>query len=114
AGEIADQVRSHHANAVPLVKAREGANQGAFLLVPASDAGKAYGEEAAQVVPEMELVRVPGQAELMFCREQGFLSMEDLQRFLHVCRTGYDESVSVPSISPHARFDILDWVPLDP
>ena len=29
-------------------------------------------------------------------------------------RTAYDELSTVPNTSPHARFDITDWVPLDP
>jgi hypothetical protein len=29
-------------------------------------------------------------------------------------RPAYEEAVLVPQASPHARFDILDWVPLDP
>ena len=57
----------------------------AFLLVPASDAGKRYGEEAQQTLDALQLVKVPGQADLMFCREQDELSLEDLERILRLC-----------------------------
>ena len=50
----------------------------------------------------------------MFCREQGCLTMQDLQRLLKPCRGTYDGSANNPASSPHARFDITDWVPLDP
>jgi hypothetical protein len=60
------------------------------------------------------LVRMPGQSDLMVCREQGPLSVADLQRLFQSCRRAYDETAPVPTTSPHARFDILDWVPLDP
>jgi hypothetical protein len=85
-----------------------------FLLVPASDSGKRYGEEAQRVLPKVQLVNVPGQADLMFCREQQELHLEDLERLLHACRPAYDEAANVPHSSPHARFDIQDWMPLDP
>jgi hypothetical protein len=85
-----------------------------FLLVPASDAGKRYGEEAQRVLPNVHLVNVPGQADLMFCREQQELSLEDMERMLRACRPAYEEAAHVPQASPHARFDVQDWMPLDP
>jgi serine/threonine protein kinase len=100
--------------AVPLVAGKEADNRQALLLVPASEAGKTYGEQAHQAIGGLNLVRVPGQADLMFCQEQGCLTMEDLQRLLSPCRPAYENLAGVPQSSPHARCDILDWVPLDP
>jgi hypothetical protein len=88
--------------------------QYSFLLIPASESGKAFGELAKQTVPELHLVNVPGQADLMFCREQSSLSLEDLERILRPCRNAYYESCLTVQTSPHARFDIHDWAPLDP
>jgi hypothetical protein len=85
-----------------------------FLLIPASDAGKLYGEEAKSSAPQIHLLTVPGQADLMYCREQGFLGVDDVQRLLRPCRSAYEESVVSPPSSPHARCDISDWMPLDP
>ena len=85
-----------------------------FLLIPASDAGKQYGEEAQRVLPGVQLVNVPGQADLMFCREQNDLTVEDLDRILRPCRAAYEDAAGTPQSSPHARFDIQDWTPLDP
>jgi hypothetical protein len=85
-----------------------------FLLIPASEAGRHYGEVAKKAAPQLHLVTVPGQADLMFCREQGFLSVEDIQRVLAPCRPAYAELAVAPPASPHARCDICDWVPLDP
>ncbi|MBV9125958.1 MAG: hypothetical protein JO112_21615, partial [Planctomycetes bacterium] len=112
--DLAAQIQAFFTSAAPLVSRRDGAQQAAFLLVPGSDAGKTFGDQACQTLADLELVRVPGQADLMFCREQSELSIADLQRVLHACRRAYEETVSVPNLSPHARFDILDWVPLDP
>jgi serine/threonine protein kinase len=85
-----------------------------FLLVPASESGKRFGEETQLVLDDVQLVNVPGQADLMFCREQTEMSLEDLDRILTASRAAYRESASVPHSSPHARFDIQDWMPLDP
>jgi hypothetical protein len=38
---------------------------------------------------------------------------EDLERILKTCRTSYDEVAYVPTTSPHSRFDIQEWTPLD-
>jgi hypothetical protein len=85
-----------------------------FLLVPASEAGKRYGEDAKKAAPQLHLVSVPGQADLMFCREQNYLSVEEIQRVLQPCRSAYEEAAVTPPSSPHARADISDWMPLNP
>ena len=88
--------------------------QATFLLIPASEAGKKYGELALAELPGIHLVNVPGQADLMFCREQASLRLEDLERLIRACRSAYEESAHVPHTSPHARFDVQEWTPLDP
>jgi hypothetical protein len=85
-----------------------------FLLIPASETGKQFGEQAQKLLPAMQLVNVPGQADLMFCREQMDLGIEDLERVLRFCRGSYHDLNPQPQSSPHARFDIQDWTPLDP
>jgi hypothetical protein len=100
--------------AAPLVSGKEKDSQHAFLLLPATDSGKAFGEKAEQAVPQLQIVRVPGQADLMFCCEQDYLLASDMQRLLKPCRPAYEESAPLPQSSPHARFDIGDWIPIDP
>jgi hypothetical protein len=114
AGQLASQVPEYLARATPLLEDGNRSQQTALLLVPASEAGRLFGEEAQRVVSELQLVRCPGQAHLMFCREQGYLPADDVQRVLRNCRPAYEEAVLAPQVSPHARFDIIDWVPLDP
>jgi hypothetical protein len=108
------QAEVYFRKAVPLVAGRKSSSEHSFLLIPARDVGKAYGEAVAQALPGLQVVRVPGQADLMFCREQPPLSFEDLEPLLRPCRSAYEELASLPLSSPHARFDILDWVPLAP
>jgi serine/threonine protein kinase len=132
-GDVAARIRAYHANALPLIRSEAGVASGvfkasgvsveappapedqqSFLLIPASESGKAYGEEALRVLPDVNLVTVPGQADLTFCREQRWLTFEDLERILQLCRRAYEETAPVPTTSPHARFDIVDWTPLNP
>jgi hypothetical protein len=116
-GDIRERAREHFLKAAPLVPEKDDANQETFLLVPASEAGKRLADEVRAAVPGLadeRIVRVPGQADLMFCREQANLSFEELQRLLRVFRPAYDDLVYNPLTSPHSRFDVTDWVPLDP
>jgi eukaryotic-like serine/threonine-protein kinase len=135
--DLADQAREYNDCAAPLIDASETRVQAApergsswsikpeapekddadycgFLLVPASEAGKAYSEVVRQALPQLQVVRVPGQAALMFCREQSALSMDNLQQVLGPCRRAYEELMVTPVTTPHARCDIVDWIPLDP
>jgi hypothetical protein len=114
AGKIQDRALSHYARAVPLIQECSDANQQAFLLVPAGDAGKNLGEEAKVVLSSVYVLRVPGQADLMFCREQGNISHEEVQLLVRPFRTVYMRMSSLPQSSPHSRLDVTDWVPLEP
>ncbi len=111
---LAEQVRNYLEKAIPLVPAKHKVREQIFLLVPASPAGRALGEAVYTAVPEIKVVRVPGQSDLMFCREQGFLHAADLRPVLGPCRIAYQAAAGAPLTSPHARFDISDWVPIDP
>jgi hypothetical protein len=112
--DLPARIRNYFDQAAPLVPGKSTADQPALLLVSTSEAGREFGDEARRAVPEIELVRVPGQADLMFCREQGNLTSEELERTFRACRQAYHGTAVVPTTSPHARFDIQDWVPLDP
>jgi serine/threonine protein kinase len=113
-GAIGEHAQSYHASAQPMLAMRSGGGQRGFLLTPAGEMGKAYSDAASQSLPDVRVVRVSGQSDLMFCREQAPLSFDDLDRVLRPCRKAYEELSTVPQVSPHARFDILDWAPLAP
>ncbi|HMC63692.1 MAG TPA: hypothetical protein VKI65_02025, partial [Gemmataceae bacterium] len=100
--------------AAPLVTGEAPRKEVAFLLAPAGPAGKAFADAAKEAVPGLQSLRVAGQADLMFCREHGYLTVEDVQRLLRPCRGAYQEAAMVPHLSPHSRFDVTDWVPLNP
>ena len=82
--------------------------------MPASNAGKALSEAVTELFPDMTPVRVPGQSDLMFLCEQGGLRYSDLAALLKPCRAAYEANAPSQLTSPHARFDITDWLPLEP
>ena len=79
----------------------------------ASEVGRHLGE-AVKGAADVTVVKVPGQADLMFCREQGCLSVQELHKLMKQFALLTKSTVVTPPSSPHARFDIVDWLPLDP
>ena len=112
--ELARQTKEYADRAVPLIAGKLTKKQASFLLLPASPAGKALGSGLCEVIPDLRLVSVPGQSDLMICREQGVLTCTDLHKLLKPCRAAFETLAHALPTSPHARFDILDWLPLDP
>jgi len=113
-GDWSGQVKDFLDRARPLVESKGGKGDDAFLLVPASQAGKALVEAVQKALPDINLVRVAGQSDLMICREQGGLTATDLRSLFKTCQAAYEAASPAPASSPHARFDILDWMPLEP
>jgi serine/threonine protein kinase len=117
---VIDRMHTYFFGAAPLVgrsgrsRGSDPADQHGFVLIPASEGGKRYGELAREAIAGIHLVNVPGQADLMFCREQGGYNDEEFQRILQACQPAYVELARVATASPHARFDIQDWAPLEP
>ncbi|HVK14577.1 MAG TPA: hypothetical protein VM597_37915, partial [Gemmataceae bacterium] len=50
--------------------------------------------------------------EITFCRELR-LRPADVRAALQYCRESYEERAARPAPSPHARFDVVEWLPLD-
>ncbi|MFO0970679.1 MAG: hypothetical protein U0793_34500, partial [Gemmataceae bacterium] len=111
---LPEQVKNYLERSQPLLKGKVEAEHHVFLLSPGSVAGKNLSDEVALSFPDIKQVRVAGQADLMFCREQGSLTAADLHETLKNCRAAYESLAFSPTTSPHARFDISDWLPLDP
>jgi eukaryotic-like serine/threonine-protein kinase len=111
---VLEQTQDYLDRSMPAWHKKNGKKQESFLLVPASNAGKILGETIHAAFPSLHLVRVPGQSDLMFLREQGDLSSEELISLLKACRAAYENAAVAPTTSPHARYDITDWLPLEP
>jgi eukaryotic-like serine/threonine-protein kinase len=113
--KLVAEIEKYLARAEPLLQATiSTGREDTFLLIPASEPGKSFAEEVQIVAPRSTVVRVPGQAHLMICREQSNLNLEDVQHLMSPCRKAYEESAIMPLASPHSRFDIAEWLPLDP
>jgi eukaryotic-like serine/threonine-protein kinase len=113
--KLVAEVEKYLSRAEPLLQATiSTGREDTFLLIPASEPGKSLAEVVQQVAPRSTVVRVPGQAHLMICREQSNLNLEDVQHLMSPCRKAYEESAIMPLASPHSRFDIAEWLPLDP
>ena len=113
-GTLSEQIKAYLDRALPLAQTKDKDSQQAFILVPASAAGRTLASKVEEIVDNVNLVRVPGQADLMFLREQGSLRADDLHRLLKPCRVAYESYAGAPNVSPHSRFDVVDWLPLDP
>ncbi len=112
--ELESAVRTYVERSAPLIPSAGGAQERTYMLVPASGAGQGLALKLEACLPEFTYVKVPGQTDLMFCSDLGPFTPSDLSKLFGPCGTAYDNSApSIPS-SPHARFDITDWTPLDP
>src|SRR5262249_41705937 len=56
---VAAQIKEYLNRATPVIEGKDTRQQSAFVLIPATDAGKAYADVAQQAAPELQQVRVP-------------------------------------------------------
>ena len=62
--------------------------------------------------PDLTVIRASRANEVTFCRETR-LRPADVGQTLHYCRESYEERAARPTPSPHARFDVVEWLPLE-
>ena len=112
AGELGPRIASYVRAAAPLARGPADEER-TFVMVPDTDAGRQYAEGVRQAVPGATTVHVRGiDTDLLFCREQGCLRPSDLSRLLEPCWEAYAEATARVECNPHARFDVVDWLPL--
>ena len=110
--ELASRISDYHTRAEPSC-GDEACEEQTFVVVPDSEAGKSFAAEVRKVVPAALTVPAEGTAtDLMFCREQGCLRPEDLVALLSACQPAYYQSLASPQTAPHARYDVIEWLPL--
>jgi eukaryotic-like serine/threonine-protein kinase len=111
--DLVEMIRKCHERASPLVgcNTKDEAN---FLILPTSEGGRQLAEEARPYLPDAKIIHVVGQtSDILVCREQQHLSPTDLHTLASHSNEAYRELVARPATSPHARFDVLEWMPLD-
>lgn len=110
---VDDHVKKFAHRAAPLVQAPGERDQTVFLLLPDSQASHELAAAAQRTLTNVELIPSAGPTEMTFCVEQGFLLPDELGSLLDTCRLAYAEFVQSPATSPHSRFDVPEWLPLD-
>jgi hypothetical protein len=106
------RIKRIYDEAIPMVQPRGARYQTAYLLHPTSSASQRFAADARALIPDLEVVPSASHTDLTICREQGYLSSSDMNSLLASCRAAYEEAGNAPSASPHARFDIAEWLPL--
>ncbi len=112
--DLGEGIRKTHQGAVPVLGGQDEKAQAAYLLVPDSEAGRSLGFEAQRAIPGLTVVKSNALTELTVCREQDSLGVAELQQLLNLSRLAYQEMAPQPPTSPHARFDVIEWLPLEP
>jgi serine/threonine protein kinase len=111
-GELGRRAASYARMAAPLAGG-PAEDERTFVMVPEGDAGERYAAEVRAAVPGATTVPVRGMgADLLFCREQGWLRPADLGRLLEPCWDAYDQAATNTDANPHCRFDVSEWLPL--
>lgn len=112
--ELEAHIKNYLERATPLFETEDPERHFNFLLVPASPSGQGMSMALQVAMPNVTHVKVAGQSDLMFCRDYGPINIRDLCRIFKICSNAYNGLANTPNSSPHSRFDILDWMPLDP
>lgn len=111
--DLVAMIEKCHDRAQPLVPGN-AIEEADFLIVPTSAAANELAEEVRSHLPNIKVLHALGQtSDIMICREQQYLSPSDLQAMAVHCREAYQELATRAGTSPHARFDVLEWLPLD-
>jgi eukaryotic-like serine/threonine-protein kinase len=89
-------------------------NQQIYVMVPSSEHGTKLSKLLREQMPDAKIITVPGQStDLTVIREQSRIRYQDLMEILHPCRDAYQNAITNPQVSPHSRFDVQEWVPLE-
>jgi hypothetical protein len=112
--DLAQRLRKVYAQAAPESGPADDARSAAFLLVPDSEAGRTLAETARRALPRLQPVYTPSPAEMTICREGDNLTLVELGDILNYARRAYQEMAPQPPTSPHSRFDVAEWLPLEP
>lgn len=83
-----------------------------FVLLPDTEGAAPIAQIISRIYPGTQVVPVPRSNEIAFCREVR-LRLDDVRETVKDCRQVYETASRRVTASPHARFDLIEWVPLD-
>src|SRR5262249_28941361 len=87
-------------------------NEQCYLLVPDTASGERLAAAANRDIPGMTATRAWRSSGARFCRGLR-LGAADARAAMPHCRESYEKRAHSPAPSPHARFDVIEWLPLD-
>ena len=105
------RLKKARSRSTPTVAGPAGSER-VFLVVPETPAGEQVVTDLALDSRQVTVLRSSRSNEIMFVTET-MLAMGDVRDLLEYCRGPYEKWSQRPATSPHARFDIVEWVPLD-
>jgi serine/threonine protein kinase len=112
-GTLSERIHHYLKLAVPQIPG-PAQEEKTFVLVPSTIPGNTFANAVKEVLPKAVSVSVQGQiTDLLFCREQGVLRPADIVKIIESCWDAYAEVKDFVDRSPHSRFDVLQWSPLE-
>lgn len=110
--DLAGRIAEYHRRAAP-VAGRPGADEQTLVLVPDSAPGRNYASLVQRTLAGVQTIPVADDPTgLLFCREHGYLTVDELLGLLANCRPFYQQSLANPHTAPHSRYDVAEWIPL--
>ncbi|HMP15594.1 MAG TPA: hypothetical protein PKD72_01105 [Gemmatales bacterium] len=112
--DLAAQTKVFHHLATPSIASKTPSNEESdFLLVPNTESGKQFTELAVKSLDRLKVISINVVTDIFICREQGNLSLSDIQQMVQHCKDEYEQNKHSLVSSPHARMDTQDWLPLE-
>lgn len=111
--DLAAQAKVYYHLATPPIGDKKAEHHD-FLLVPESEAGVQFISMIMHALPQVTIIRIANPTDLLVCREQPDLALTDIQELMAPCYESYLSLVVAPQTTPHSRYDIQTWVPLNP
>jgi hypothetical protein len=112
--DLSAQTKVFHHLATPSITTKSPVEvENDFLLVPNTRSGEEFTKLALRELPNLQVMPVGVVTDIFIAREQGSLTLADLQQVFAVCKPEYDQNKSSLVSSPHSRMDMLDWLSID-
>lgn len=112
--DLAAQTKVFHHLATPSIASKAPVmEESDFLLVPSTESGKQFTEQAIKTLDHLKVIPISVVTDIFICREQGHLTLSDVQQVFQHCKDEYEQNKSSLVGSPHARMDTQDWLPLE-
>lgn len=112
--DLSAQTKVFHHLATPSIASKTPTNEETdFLLVPSTEAGNQFTELAVKELKSLKVIPISVVTDIFICREQGNLTLPDLQQVFQHCKDDYEQNKSSLVSSPHNRMDTQDWLPLE-